>query len=158
MDETAIAQSKVVDGVFPLVTNTRLEAKEVLAAYKFQPNIEKHFATIKSDFEAAPIFLKSTERIEAFMFVVYLADLVGSIVQREIRRAMAGTSRKSIRTLPEQRESKTPTWEQVQRLFGGFSRFELTDKTEVVKTFTDQLTNPQEDVLKLLGMPATMYQ
>ena len=77
-----IARSKSIDGVFPLVTNTKMDAKETLQTYKYQPRLEKHFSYMKSDYQVAPVFLKKTDRIEAIMFVCFLSDLIAAIIQR----------------------------------------------------------------------------
>ena len=47
-DENAIAHAQLMDGVFPLTTNTNLDAKDVLQAYKYQPKLEKRHALLKS--------------------------------------------------------------------------------------------------------------
>ena len=47
-DENAIARAQLMDGVFPLTTNTNLDAKDVLQAYKYQPKLEKRHALLKS--------------------------------------------------------------------------------------------------------------
>ena len=38
-DENAIARAQLMDGAFPLTTNTNLDAKSVLRAYKYQPQV-----------------------------------------------------------------------------------------------------------------------
>lgn len=56
-DENAIARAQLMDGAFPLTTNTHLDAKAVLGAYKYQPKLEKRHALLKSGLLVAPIFL-----------------------------------------------------------------------------------------------------
>jgi transposase len=146
-----IAQSISTDGIFPLVTNTELGAKEVLSAYKYQPFIEKRFSCIKSDYGIAPAFLKKVERIEALMFVFLLADMVAAIIQREVRLAMIKNKIKSLKILPEERPTATPTWEQIQRLFSQHSKYELRKNEKLLKTFWDSLSCHQIDIVKLLG-------
>src|SRR2546430_7206136 len=68
-DENAIARAELMDGTFPLTTNTELDAAALLRAYKYQPNLEKRHALLKSVLRVAPIFLKKNQRIEALMFV-----------------------------------------------------------------------------------------
>lgn len=152
-NHTAIEGSEAIDGIFPLTTNTKLHAKQVLDAYKYQPYIEKRFSWAKSNYEISPVFLKKTERIEAFMFAVYLADLVAAIIQRQLRNSMQEQDIKELRTLPEERPSKTPTWEQLKRLFAQHVKYELRDRGKLVKAFWDDLTPQQVQVLDLLGVP-----
>ncbi len=50
-------------------------AKEVLAIYKRQAQIEKRFSHIKTQFEVAPVFLKSVHRVVALLTIYYLAGI-----------------------------------------------------------------------------------
>jgi transposase len=156
-DHEQIARSKAVDGVFPLTTNTQLSAKEVLAAYKYQPYIEKRFAGIKSDLQVAPVFLKNNERIEALLLVVYIADLVAALIQRDLRLAMRRNRVHTLHILPEERPTHTPTWEQMQRLFANHCKFELWRGERLVRTFWDDLSEQQQQVLHLLSIPQRSF-
>lgn len=156
-DHEQIARAKAIDGIFPLATNTLLSAKAVLDAYKYQPHIEKRFSGLKSDLQVAPVFLKNNERVEALMLVVYLADLVAALIQRDLRRAMENGSIRTLRTLPEERPTSTPTWEQVQRLFAHHCKYEILRDGRVVRTFWDELSEPQHQVLRLLKIPQQKF-
>jgi transposase len=152
-----IARSEATDGIFPLTTNAKLEAKETLQAYKYQPYLEKRFSWTKSDYQVAPVFLKKTERIEALMFCFYIADLVAAIIQRQLRKAMKNEGIQTLQTLPEQRPSETPTWEQIQRLFANQAKYEVRKNNKLVASFWDELADPQEQVLHLLQVPINLY-
>ena len=65
-----------------------LSALEVLHAYKRQPQIEKRFEQLKTDFAIAPVFLKDVGRIEALFCVYFLVLLVEALLERELRQAM----------------------------------------------------------------------
>ena len=153
----AIARAAAIDGVFPLTTNTDLDAKAVLLAYKYQPHLEKRFSWIKSDYELAPVFLKKTSRIEALMFVGYLADLVAALIQRQLRQAIKDQQLDALHILPEERPTQTPTWEQVQRLFAQHSKYILTEKQKPVATFCDELTSHQLNIIELLNVPKDRF-
>ena len=152
-NQDEIAKSRAVDGIFPLVTNAKLSAKETLDAYKYQPNIEKIFSYMKSDYQVAPVFLKNTDRIEAVMFVYYLSNLITALIQRQVRNNMAAENITKINTLPEKRKTSTPTWEQIQRLFQNHSKYELYLDDKLIKTFSDDLSLPQIQILELLHLP-----
>lgn len=152
-----IAQAEALDGIFPLTTNAKLNAKETLAAYKYQPYLEKRFSWTKSDYQAAPVFLKETQRIEALMFTCYMADLVAAIVQRQLRTAMKTRGIRQLQTLPEERPSETPTWEQIQRLFANQAKYRLTKNEKLIATFSDELDEHQKQVLALLEVPIKYY-
>jgi transposase len=156
-DAEQIARAKAIDGIFPLATNTQLSAKAVLDAYKYQPHIEKRFSGLKSDLQVAPVFLKNNERVEALMLVVYMADLVAALIQRDLRRAMEKSGIRILRTLPEERPTPTPTWEQIQRLFAHHCKYEIHCEGRVVRTFWDELSEPQQQVLQLLNIPQQKF-
>jgi len=157
VDEVEVARSKATDGIFPLTTNTKLQPIEVLKHYKYQPRLEKRFAFLKSVTHVAPVFLKKNQRIEALMFVYFIAMLIAALAERSLRRAMAEKGLKVIHTLPEERPTSTPTWEQITRLFEEQARYELMDRQRIVKTFNDQLSSGHLQVLELLGADAAAY-
>jgi transposase len=56
------------DGCWPLITNdTDLVPAEVLAAYKYQPNLERRHAQLKGPQAVAPVLLRDPARIEALL-------------------------------------------------------------------------------------------
>ena len=154
----AIANSKVMDGLFPLATNTKEKALEVLKIYKYQPKLEKRHAMLKSTLEVAPVWLKKNTRIEALMFVEYLAQMVAALIERDIRNAMGKKKIEILNSLPESRPSRTPTIEQIIRLFDQRSRHELYDQSgTLMQTFTEPLTPVQSKILLLLKVPEIPY-
>jgi transposase len=158
LDEGAIAKSKATDGVFPLTTNTKLAPLDVLKHYKYQPRLEKRFAFLKSVTSIAPVFLKKNQRVEALMLVYFVAMLIAALAERSIRRAMADKGIKVIHTLPEERPTPTPTWEQITRLFAEHARYDLMDTKRTVRAFHDKLSSSQQQVLSLLGMSEAVFQ
>jgi transposase len=157
-DENAISSSEAMDGIFPLATNTDLEPAAVLRAYKYQPNLEKRHALLKSGLHVAPIFLKKNERIEALMFVYFLAQLFCALIERQLRRAMLQHSLPAIQILPEERPSPTPTTDQVFRLFHTSARQILfSSQTDHLQTFSDPLSSVQQQILSLLDLPQQHY-
>jgi transposase len=157
-DESAIAHSVVMDGIFPLVTNTDLDAAAVLRSYKHQPKLEKRHSLLKSGLHVAPIFLKKNDRIEALMFVYFLAQLLCSLIERQLRAAMSAKGVKQIQVLPEERPSATPTTEQVMRVFQSSCRHHLfSKKGDPVQAFTDPLSPVQKQILDLLALPLRDY-
>src|SRR5438270_10625004 len=157
-DEEAISKSEHMDGIFPLATNTSLNALAVLRAYKYQPQLEKRHALLKSVLQVAPIFLKKNVRIEALMFVYFLAQLVCALLERQLRNAMRESGISQIQILPEDRPSATPTTEQVVRVFNSRARQLLFSKDgQLVQTFVDPLTPIQEQILNLLAISPKAY-
>ncbi|MGK5089306.1 hypothetical protein WDW86_17280, partial [Bdellovibrionota bacterium FG-2] len=152
-----IARSKAMDGIFPLTTNTKEKSVEVLKIYKYQPKIEKRHATLKSTLDVAPVWIKKNTRIEALMFAEYLAQMVAALIERELRQKMLVEKITLLQSLPESRPSKTPTIEQILRLFENRSRHELYDGSTLIKKFADPLTPVQAQILQLISIDEEQY-
>jgi transposase len=152
-----IAQSAAMDGIFPLTTNTKQTPVDVFKIYKYQPRIEKRHALLKSKLEVAPIWLKKNARIEALMFLEFIAQMVAALTERALRQKMAEKNIGLICSLPEGRASKTPTIEQVLRLFEHQNKHALYDGDRLVKQFADPLTPVQSQILHLLSIPIAVY-
>ena len=104
-----------------------------------------------------PVLLKKTERIEALMFICFLSDMVAAIIARELQMAMKKSGIDELQILPEERATKTPIWEQIQRLFAYQFKNELTDSGALIKTFWDDLTCHQKRVIELMKIPISTY-
>jgi transposase len=152
-----IAQSAAMDGIFPLTTNTKEKPVDVFKIYKYQPRIEKRHALLKSTLEVAPIWLKKNSRIEALMFLEFVAQMVAALIERELRHKMTEKKIDLLCSLPEGRASKTPTVEQVLRLFENQNKHALYDGDRLIKQFADPLTPVQSKILQLLSIPTAVY-
>jgi transposase len=69
-----------------------LTERELLAACKRQPRLERRHATFKGVIAASPLELKSDYRIDAFGFCLYVALLVHALIERELRRPTPGSA------------------------------------------------------------------
>jgi transposase len=152
-----LARSAAMDGIFPLTTNTKEKPIDVFKIYKYQPRIEKRHALLKSTLEVAPIWLKKNARIEALMFLEFIAQMVAALVERALREKMAEKKIDLLCSLPEGRASKTPTIEQVLRLFEHQNKHALYDGDRLIKQFADPLTPVQSQILQLLSISTAVY-
>lgn len=159
VDDENVAYDAATDGCFPLVSNDRdLCDPELLAAYRYQPNLEKRHHQLKTILAAAPVTLKSPSRIEGLACCEFIALLTQCLIERELRAAM---TRESVTELPlyhEGRPSKAPTAARVFDLYADTARHHLTTTDgEIVQTFEPQLDDLQHQVLDLLAIPAGAY-
>jgi transposase len=158
VDAARLQQEEQADGIFPLITNQRqMSAEEVLRAYKRQPFIEKRFSQFKSDFEVAPVYLKEVSRIQGLLGVYFLALLLQTLLERELRQAMQRDGVKSLPLYGEQRACQRPTARKILDLFEPLQRHVLTlpdGRQEILRT---QLSAPQRQILKLLKIPLAIY-
>ena len=157
-DAANIARSAAMDGIFPLTTNTKEKPVDVFKIYKYQPRIEKRHALLKSTLEVAPIWLKKNTRIEALMFLEFLGQMVAALIERELRQKMVENNVDLLCSLPEGRPSKTPTIEQILRLFENQNKHALYDGDRLIKEFADPLTPVQSQILQLLSIPTAAYR
>ena len=146
------------DGCFPLITNdTSLPDPELLAAYRYQPNLERRHHLLKSVQDADPLWLHNPARIEALFCCQFLALLLGALVEREIRTAMATANTRHIPLYPELRACPAPSTERILEIFADLTRHELHREGQTVQTFEPDLTPLQRQVLQLLGVSTTSY-
>ena len=114
----AIEADARCDGMFPLISNAKeLSLAQILAAYKFQPRLEKRHEQLKSVEEVTPMWLKSVSRIEAFLFLHFVAMLVQALLEREIRLAMGREGIARLPIYPEERDCTVPSTERILDLF-----------------------------------------
>jgi len=158
LDEGAIEYDRKSDGMYPLLTNDReLTPSQVLEAHKRQPSIEKRFEQTKTVFEIAPVLLKNEGRVEALFYLYFIALVVQSLIEREIRQSMKRENIETLPLYPEERENKRPTCEQIFRLFSLAERQKLIYQGETVRIFDPNLTLLQRQVLDLLHVRKNSY-
>lgn len=155
-----IGEDALRDGVFPLLTNCHdLSMKQVLEAYRRkQPLIEKRHEMLKTVLAATPMFLKNVARVEAFLFLEYVALTVHALVERELRQAMQQQGVKKLALYPEERECEAPTAARVFEVFAPLQRHELSKGGKVAQVFLPEVTVLQKKILKFLGIPVTRYR
>ena len=147
------------DGLFAMTTNDeQMTPGELLQAYKYQPFLEKRNEQLKSVLAVAPVFLQRPERVAALLFLYYMAVMTFALIEREIRRAMAGEGIESLPLYPEGRQARSPTADLVLRAFDSIRRSELLGKDGApLKIFHDPLKDVAIETLRLLGVPAQAY-
>jgi transposase len=152
-NEPALEAQARQDGVFPLLcTDPKIGPKEVLEAYKFQPRLEKRFCQLKSVHQAAPLLFKKIRRIEANLFVFFMALLIQALLERLIRQRIAQRKSAPLKLYPEDRDAPHPTTSQVFKTFDGLYSYMLTENGHSMEQFRDPLNDTQRAVLALLDM------
>ena len=158
IDTAALQAEEPSDGVFPLISNAReLDAQAVLQAYKRQPIIEKRFSQLKTEFAVAPVYLKDISRIQGLLAVYFLALLVQTLLEREIRQAMERQQIPSLPLYPEGRDCHRPTTARVLEAFDNVQRHVLTHADGSEEVIVTKLSPLQRQIIKLLGMSPGTY-
>jgi len=159
IDAAAVAYDAVTDGCWPLITNDKdLTGAQVLAAYRYQPNLERRHHLLKGIQDAAPIWIKTIPRIEAIFLCHFIALLITALIERQIRTAMKTAGIARLPAYPEFRGCAAPSADRITEIFAHVQRHELRDQTgALLQVFEPELTPLQLKILELLDVPATAY-
>jgi len=158
VDADKVRYDAASDGCFPLISNDHaLTDAAVLTAYRYQPNLEKRHHQLKSVQDAAPVTLHSAARIEALFACQFIALLCCCLIERELRSAMTREQVHQLALYHEDRPCSAPTAARVFDHFADVQRHHLIRYGQHVQTFEPQLTPLQQQLLGLLGMPASTY-
>jgi transposase len=150
----ALAAEARTDGVFPLLcTDPAVLPKAVLQAYKFQTRLEKRFSQFKDVHRAAPLLFKKIRRVEANMFVFFIALLIQALLERELRKKLSERRLPPLKLYPEDRDAPHPTTSQLFKTFERLSNYVITQAGIPCETYHDQLTETHRQVLVLLNIP-----
>ena len=157
--DDVIAADARTDGMFPLISNCRdLSLQQILEAYKFQPKLEKRHEQLKSVQDLAPVWLKNVARIEALLFLYFVALLVHALLERELRQGMAREKIESLPLYPEQRDCRAPSTERILDLFAPLQRHRLRQRDLLVQVFEPELGKLHQEVLALMGIPVSAFR
>src|SRR6266852_2475192 len=159
VDNQQVGYDAVSDGCWPLVTNDRdMTGACVLAAYRYQPSLERRHHLLKGVQDAAPVWIKTIPRIEAIFLCHFIALLISALIERQIRMAMKAAEIARIPAYPELRGCAAPSADRIFEIFAHVARHELRDSTgTLVQVFEPRLTELQLKILDLLEVPATAY-
>ena len=157
-NKKAIREARRIDGVFPMVTNMDdIPKRKVVEIYKYQPYLEKRFAYTKSDYSAAPIFLKKKLRVVGLLHVYFVAIMVAALLERQVRAAMTVRKINEIPILPEGRDTSTPTTPRILENFTDAVWHEFQEGERYV-SFPVALNSIQELLLTLADVPHELYR
>jgi transposase len=154
----ALAAEARTDGVFPLLcTDPVLTPKAVLQAYKFQARLEKRFCQFKSIHRAAPLLFKKIRRVEANMFVFFMALLIQALLERELRKKLKERNAPPLKLYPEDRDAPHPTSSQLFKTFDRLSTYTIIDQGQLCEEYRDELNETHRAVLALLDIEESAF-
>ncbi len=158
LNKQALLEASKTDGIFPLITNTALEACEVLKKYKSQPFLEKRMYTKKTVLQVAPVFLKKEKRIEAILFLYFVALMIVSLIERKIRMNMAKANIEKLPILPQAMNSKKPTWNNIRYFFRNVHYSEIIRDGVCIQSVVKGLSDLHKQINRLLDVPSSVYK
>lgn len=134
------------DGYSVLVTTvpkSDSSADELFTRFKQQSYSEQVNSEFKGPLAVRPVFLHSSQRVEALVFLLMIALTLYYLLQRQYRRAVPA------KASPKERRTTTQT---LMRAFSNYTL--LIHHTRVGKEVqTTQLTTRQRQILQQLGFP-----
>ena len=157
-NQQALLEASKTDGIFPLITNTALQACEVLKKYKSQPFLEKRMYTKKTVLEVAPVFLKKEKRIEAMLFLYFVALMIVSLIERKIRMNMTKANIEKLPILPQAMNSKKPTWNNIRYFFRNVHYSEIIQDGVCIQSMVKGLSDLHKQINWLLEVPKSVYK
>ena len=108
---------------------------QVLAAYHYQPNLERRNHMLKGPQEVAPVYLETPHRIEALLLCHFLAMLTEALIERKIRTSMKTQGLTGIPLYPELRNCPAPSAPRILEIFEDVQRHQLISGDQIVQTF-----------------------
>jgi len=157
-NKALIEHESRADGLFPLITNNeQMVAADVLTHYKKQPFLEKRFQTKKSTLEVAPVFLHKNERIEAILFLYFIALMLVSLIERHIRQQMSEQNSDSLPIRPTGLRCKSPTWDNIRYFFRSIYLAIIVDGKDIMNTQLKGITALHKKLLRLMKVPISLY-
>lgn len=158
LNKQALAEASKTDGIFPLITNTEFDASDVLGKYKSQPFLEKRMYTQKTVLEVAPVFIKKEKRIEAMLFLYFVALMIVSLIERKIRMNMAKDDIEKLPILPQGMNSKKPTWNNIRYFYRDVHYSQIIRDGVCIQALVKGLSALHEQINGLLEIPDSVYK
>jgi transposase len=132
IDRTKVRAEQSLDGKYLLSTSDdSLSPEDVALGYKQLLEVERAFRTLKTTLDLRPLYHRKDERIEAHVFLCFLALLLVRIAERQTRQ----------------------TWDQIRAVLERIHLGEFFSKDGRILQRTE-LTSDQIKLLKLLDIPS----
>ncbi len=153
-DAAAIAHRKKRASCFVVVTSLEdseeWAGEDVLQEYKEQQAVERRFRVVKDPKRVGPVFLDRPDRVEALGYVMLMALLVYSLIERRARVALQGADEPM--DLAGGPTSFRPTGRRVLERFENM----LVSRVDGKREIPDNVDVPKR-VLELLNLDVTAY-
>ena len=104
------------------------------------------------------MFLKNNKRIEAMLFLYFIALMLVSLIERNIRRQMTEEGIENLPILPARKKTKTPTWNNIRYFFRNVHLALITKGGKVLQSTVKGVTGLHHLLLKLLKVPFSVYE
>lgn len=111
LDEAQVNRARERESCFVLITNLmdagKYPPKRILGEYKEQTTVEARFSFLKSPYLLGQVFLKKQSRVEALGYVLLMALLLATLLERRVRRNLKAEGEPIM--IPGKRMAMQPT-------------------------------------------------
>lgn len=114
--------------------------------------------TKKTVLEVAPVFLKKVKRIEAMLFLYFVALMIVSLIERKIRMNMAKEKIEKLPILPQAMNTKKPTWNNIRYFYRNIHFSEIIRDGTRILSEVKGLSTLHKKVNSLLEVPEVIYE
>ncbi|EQD74759.1 Transposase [mine drainage metagenome] len=119
--------------------------------------LEKRHEQMKTEYSVRPVLFKNVERIEAFLFMYFIAMIIQALIERDIRINMEKRDVASIPIYPEERECSYPTSYRILSKFDNIVLNHVLIGGKEIKVIRTELTEIQKQILSLLDIPEDRF-
>ena len=84
LDKEKIAKEEMYDGYYAVATNLEDSAKDIMAIIHQRYLVEENFRLLKTNFEGRPIYHRKGTRIEAHLYICFLAMLIFKLMECQL--------------------------------------------------------------------------
>ena len=104
------------------------------------------------------MWLKNVTRIEALLFLYFIALLVHALLERELRLGMARQKIERLPLYPEDRDCRAPCTDRILEVFNSLQRHRIYEKGRLTHLYDPQLGKMHLQILELLGLPPRIFK
>jgi hypothetical protein len=108
--------------------------------------------------KVAPVFLKKEKRIEAMLFMYFVALMIVSLIERKIRMTMAAAHIEKLPILPQGMNAKKPTWNNIRYFYRNVHRAQIIRNGVCIQAVAKGLSHLHEQINQLLEIPDSVYK
>ena len=158
VDSLRLAEEESLDGIFPLITNVKGDdGRGHIAGLQTSADHREAVLPVENGLCGRSDLLENGDPDSSLLAVYFFVLIVQTLLERELRQAMARAKIESVPLYPEGRACRRPTTRKILDLFDGVQRHELGLPGCEPEVMLTQLSPLQKQILKLLGVSATSY-
>lgn len=136
-------------------SDLNMTGEEILREYKTQDSVEKNFQLLKSPQFVNSLYLESTKRIEAFMYLMMITVMIKSVVQYVVRRELK--KEKDYILGNENRKNYKPTFAVIYSVFHSVHTMTIDQEDGLIRRLTTPLSACVKKIIKALKLEPDIF-